>query len=208
MKALDLTGCTFGRLTVLRLVTGDVGRKWVCQCQCGTIKVCPTKALRRGNVRSCGCLRVETTAERNFKHGLYGTLAYKKWQGMWRRVRAPTGKSTCYAGLSICKEWADFTTFYREMGPCAEGESLDRIDNSKGYNKANCRWVPLAAQAANTSRNVFVTVNGERTHLSAAARANGLDTDVVSDRVNKLGWDVARALNTPVRKLTKKRTAR
>lgn len=46
----------------------------------------------------------------------------------------------------------------------------------------------------------------KKQNLSAMARAKGLPEHVVLQRVNRLGWDVERALNTPVRK--NKRTLR
>lgn len=204
MKALDLTGQVFGRLTAIRLAEGVKKRSWVCRCECGTVTVCYTKLLTKGLKRSCGCLRSELLAVRNATHGMAKTYTYTKWQSMWRRVRDTSGKNSCYVGVTVCDTWKDFANFYRDMGPCTKGESLDRIDNTKGYSKDNCRWVPLKEQAANTTRNVYVYIDGVRVHLSEAARRRGLDPDVVFDRVNKLGWNVDKALDTPARKLNRK----
>lgn len=54
-KNVDLTGRIFGRLTVLERIDG---RKWKCQCSCGTIKVVARSNLYH-STRSCGCLRSE-----------------------------------------------------------------------------------------------------------------------------------------------------
>lgn len=204
MRPLDLQGKLFGRLTALRLDTSARSRSWVCACSCGSVKTVRSKALLRGTTKSCGCLRADTTTEANITHGQSGTYTYKKWLSMWRRVRAPVLKSTCYAGVTVCERWKAYTAFLEDMGPCATGESLDRIDNAKGYSRDNCRWVRLSAQAANTSRNVYVEVDGAQVHLSEAARRVGLSPDVVFDRVNKLGWGVERALATPARKQNRK----
>lgn len=204
MRPLDLQGRLFGRLTALRLDATARTRSWVCACSCGVVKTVSSKALLHGTTRSCGCLRADMRAENNTTHGQSNTYTYRKWLGMWRRVRAPTGKSSCYVGVTVCDRWKAFTAFIEDMGPCATGESLDRVDNSKGYSRDNCRWVPTSAQAANTSRNVYVDLDGTRVHRSEAARRVGLPPDVVSDRVNKLGWDVERALSTPARKQNRK----
>ena len=61
-KFIDLTGQRFGRLTVIER---DFSRKdectsayWLCKCDCGNITSVSSSNLRRGNVKSCGCLRV------------------------------------------------------------------------------------------------------------------------------------------------------
>jgi hypothetical protein len=119
---------------------------------------------------------------------------------MWVRVRHPTGKSVCYANVTVCDAWKNFAVFLSDMGAPEPGFSLDRIDNEKGYEKENCRWVRLAHQAKNTRRNRIAVFDGKRAIISDHARDRGLDPDVVFDRINKLGWDVDRALRTPVRR--------
>ena len=61
-KALDLTGQTFGRLTVLEKTEKRQNKSivWKCRCECGNI--CETNAsnLRSNKVKSCGCLKKET----------------------------------------------------------------------------------------------------------------------------------------------------
>ena len=57
-NALELTGRTFGRLTVLystRNKRGDM--LWHCRCICGEERDVKSSALRHGLTRSCGCLR-------------------------------------------------------------------------------------------------------------------------------------------------------
>ncbi len=66
---IDLTGRTFGRLTVLsQLDADDHGLRWLCQCSCGRYKAIPSRQLRAAKfggtpTLSCGCLRRERTAE-------------------------------------------------------------------------------------------------------------------------------------------------
>lgn len=56
-KIIDLTGQTFGLLTALRRhpKPAKMGALWVCECACGNEHVAPGYALRRGQVKSCGC---------------------------------------------------------------------------------------------------------------------------------------------------------
>ena len=61
----DLTGETFGRLTVIRQyrrITVDDKRTesiWLCRCSCGAEKIVRLKNLVSGGTRSCGCLAAE-----------------------------------------------------------------------------------------------------------------------------------------------------
>lgn len=59
----DITGQTFGKLTVIHRVTSRPGSKaarWLCKCECG--KECEVDGiqLRNGSVQSCGCKRYES----------------------------------------------------------------------------------------------------------------------------------------------------
>lgn len=56
---IDLTGQRFGRLTAMVLSgpSAAYGRRWSCQCDCGNTTVVTAASLRRGNTKSCGCLR-------------------------------------------------------------------------------------------------------------------------------------------------------
>lgn len=71
MKILkDLTGQTFGRLTVLKLDEEKTQEKskayWICQCSCGKIKSISRASLNQGT-QSCGCLRAEKMREKKTK---------------------------------------------------------------------------------------------------------------------------------------------
>lgn len=58
---IDLTGRKFGRLTVLERSGAQFGAAlWLCQCECGIPTLVRSGDLRRGHIRSCGCLRVES----------------------------------------------------------------------------------------------------------------------------------------------------
>lgn len=56
----DLTGQTFGRLTVLRRSEKTSANRlptWVTQCDCGNVHEVRADHLKQGKVKSCGCLR-------------------------------------------------------------------------------------------------------------------------------------------------------
>ena len=63
-KRIDLTGQKFGHWTVLEY---DKDSKWLCKCDCGTIKSVNTVSLRKGLSTSCGCYRTENSRTNNGK---------------------------------------------------------------------------------------------------------------------------------------------
>lgn len=68
-KPIDLTGQTFGRLTVLRRAHNnkDGRAMWLCVCECGNERIVPGKCLRNGHTKSCGCMNKEIVGERSIK---------------------------------------------------------------------------------------------------------------------------------------------
>ena len=56
----NLIGQRFGRLTVLKEYgRKNLGRTWLCQCDCGNECVVSQRSLKNGNTKSCGCLHNE-----------------------------------------------------------------------------------------------------------------------------------------------------
>jgi hypothetical protein len=59
----DLTGQTFGLLTVLRRAKPNID-KWVCDCTCGNTKIVQGRYLIEARVKSCGHLWRANTRRR------------------------------------------------------------------------------------------------------------------------------------------------
>ena len=66
-KLIDLTGQRFGRLIVLHRgekVKHNETVKWYCKCDCGNCCWVDGPELRKGETKSCGCLRIERLKEK------------------------------------------------------------------------------------------------------------------------------------------------
>lgn len=159
----SVVGETFSRLTVVSeklLPDGESGRfRTLCECVCvcGGVKWLRRNQLTRGIVRSCGCLRVETSRALHKKHGHIkrgrASKTYAAWVHMQARCYNPKAKGYIYygaRGISVCPEWrASFETFLRDMGEAPAGLSLDRINNEGNYEPGNCRWATATQQNRN-----------------------------------------------------------
>lgn len=169
----DLSGKKFGKLTVSKFVGNS---KWLCLCDCGNEATVLTANLNRNNTKSCGCIKKITTSKRATTHGLSGTKVYRCWLNIKRRcfeVNYPSYKDYGAKGITMYEPWAkDLTKFVEHIGHApSEEHSVDRIDNSKGYEPGNVRWADKWEQANNKSNNVKVTFQGmEFSSISVFAR--------------------------------------
>ena len=204
----DLTGRTFGQLTVLR----EAGRTprgqitWACKCECGNSHIAQGTHLRSGHTTSCGCFRQEASIAANTTHGLSGSPEFFVWYDMIRRcydTARPHYVRYGRRGISVCSRWRDsFATFYDDMGPRpSSAHSIDRIDNEGDYEPDNCRWATLHEQSRNTRRNHNLTHNGITMCITDWANRVGVDRRTITKRLNR-GWSVELALTTPVKHAT------
>jgi hypothetical protein len=93
------------------------------------------------------------------------TVEYVAWADM--KQRCNNQNIPCYSnyggrGIAVCDEWSNsFKSFLDDMGYRPSNKhSLDRIDNSKGYSTANCKWSTVEEQLLN--RRQFVSCLNEK----------------------------------------------
>lgn len=144
----------------------------------------------------------------NKPHGWVNTRTYRVWAGMLSRCQNPNrAKYPSYGGrgITVCEEWQDFRVFLADMGECPPSMSIERIDNNGNYIKSNCRWATMAEQAQNRRNNTYFEYEGEMLCLREITRRAGLPYKRVHDRLNKLGWTLSDALNTPPIRGSRKR---
>jgi hypothetical protein len=79
--------------------------------------------------------------------------AKRAWKKAKERVRAKPGSKNfkTYSDVSISPDFEyDFDTFLKHLGlPPTLDHSVDRIDNSKGYEPGNVRWATALEQTLN-----------------------------------------------------------
>lgn len=99
-------------------------------------------------------------------------------------------------GISVCDDWLIFENFYRDMGDRPVGMSLDRIDNTHGYCKKNCRWASERSQQRNRRDNVFYEYGGIKATLPDLCERFGADYNRAKNRIGR-GWTIERAICEP-----------
>lgn len=206
-RLLDLTGKRFKYLIVIeRAESKNKRTMWRCRCDCGGYIVTRADALKIGDSLSCGCYGMRRFKESKETHKLSKTRVYHIWENMKQRCLNKNKTSFhLYGGrgITLCEEWMVFQNFYDDMGLPNKDQSIDRIDNEKGYSKVNCRWATPREQSRNKRTNILIEWDGEKKVLSDWADFLGIKVATLYTRVVRLGWDIDRAFNEPVKKLTR-----
>lgn len=206
MKALDLVGKKFERLTVVRKSHRKNDKvMWECLCDCGNITYVSTYYLTSGKIRSCGCFKVDELLKRSKTHNQRHTKLYDVWKTM--RQRCNNSKNVSYhnyggRGISVCEEWENsFQSFYdwSMSNGYSDNLTIDRIDVNGNYCPENCRWTDRQVQANNTRVNHRITYNGETHSMAEWARITGMSYSSLSNRIKTYHWSIERALTEPVR---------
>ena len=163
-------GTIFGSLIVRRKlsprkdVIPNLRIQFRCECtatnfegkRCGRVIDVPRYyLLRKTNPKQdCGCT-VQTLASK-----------YKREKQIWNmmnfRTQDPRHESYEHyrsRGITVCERWhkdnpQGFENFFEDMGVCPPQRSLDRIHNSKGYSKDNCKWATASSQRLNQGDSI------------------------------------------------------
>lgn len=194
----ELVGRRFGRLVVIEM--SHRHRKyikyWRCLCDCGKEKITSQNSLIAAHVRSCGCLQQENRKTINRKHGMRQTRFYGIWKGINGRCHVPSNHAySQYGAKGVTSEWKDsFIAFKRDMYQsylkhvAKHGEkdtTIDRIDNSKGYSKANCRWATNREQSNNRSITVRAEIEGVTRTLVEWSEVSGIGLATIRTRYGR-----------------------
>ena len=190
---IDRTGMRYGRLTVLHLdpsfssTSRGKRLRWLCRCDCGGTKSVSGHELTSGCTTSCGCLRKELLGNASRKHGMNRTPTYRSWQAMKERcynVKSWKYKTYGGAGILVCDRWLNsFEAFLEDMGERPEGSTLDRIDNTKGYNPENVRWADARTQRLNRTKMKLYLWDGHPRSIKEIAEMAGVPRTTLNRKI-------------------------
>ena len=177
------------------VVTSEEGPRHgvlVCMCVCGKSTMVKRAHFLSGNTKSCGCLRVRSGRVRFTAHGAKADgqvkPSYRSWQMMKNRCLNPHAEDWKYyggRGITICKNWADYSAFIADMGEPLLGQTIERVNTNGNYEPNNCIWADRQTQARNREYCVEYTFEGETFHTWEWATKLGIKLMTFYQRVWK-----------------------
>ena len=127
------------------------------------------------------------------------TPTYRTWQQLVQRCTNPKNRN--YAdyggrGVVVCERWMVFANFVADVGEKPNGLTLDRIDNARGYEPGNVRWVSMHEQNQNrrsTRLDAAKVREIRERHASGEssvdiAETYGVDESTVRDAALRRTW--------------------
>lgn len=194
-------GDVFDRLTVVAV--GQIPNTYryiaICKCSCGS-KQKPIRFdhLTNGRVVSCGCFHAEISST----HKQTASGHYSRWRNMMDRCY----NERCVAypdyggrGILVCDAWHDIEVFVAELPDgYFDGAEIDRIDNDGHYEPGNVQWSTRQENTSNRRSNRNIAYLGKSQTLTAWAVEYGMPKARLWHRIVDLGWDIEKALTTPL----------
>lgn len=133
------------------------------------------------------------------KHKMTGSKLHEVWKEMLRRCKDKNIKSISYkkSHIQVCQQWRNAKIFidWALSNGYKEGLQIDRIENSKGYSKENCRWVTPRQNSNNKSNTVYIEYKNIRKPLQYWGDELKINAHTLSTRL-KRGWTIERAFTT------------
>lgn len=164
---------------------------WLCKCDCGDESIYLATHVRHKRKELCKKCFQKKSNEKHKTHGMKYTPTYSSWVAMKNRCLCESSKDfEKYGkkGITICEEWKNsFEQFYLDMGEKPKGTSIDRINNTLGYSKENCRWATNSEQQKNKSSSYIYSIKGkEFDSMTSAAEYFSVSKPTIGKWVN--GW--------------------
>ena len=192
----------YNKLTVIQSLgkSADGHRLWECVCDCGNKRIDYASKITTGRTKHCKeCSRKET-ANKVKTHGMKDSSEYSSWIAMKGRCLNKNHKDYVNyggKGITICQEWIDsFEEFYKYIGKKQKGQSIDRIDNTNGYEPGNVRWANNSQQQRNKQNSLWVLWNDQKTHIMDIAKELGISKGAAHLRWKRGKLYGARAITT------------
>lgn len=128
---------------------------------------------------------------------------YRRWQHMIQRCHNPNDRDYPQyggRGITVCNRWRDnFQFFINDIGePPSARHTLDRIDNSKGYEPNNVRWATPKEQQNNRRNTKMLTIDEVTRPLQEWCAMVGINSKAVLYRLKHGGMSHKEAIYTPL----------
>lgn len=188
--AKDLTGNKYYKLEVIsQSETLNKNARWLCRCDCGKETIVEGAKLRKSEIKSCGCSKLEFYVQAMTDHGLSNTRLFNIWAKMRQRCYSPNFidyPRYGARGIQICEEWNDFQTFYDWANNNGYNEllTIDRKDNDGNYSPLNCKWATMTEQSNNRRSNKHLTIDGETKTIAEWSRHSGVKYETMRSRIS------------------------
>lgn len=157
-------GTSFNKIEVLEYIGShsESGRNYYkVRCTVCDVEFISNLAMSGSYKDGCRSCTGKKLGGRKAIHGHGGNnKPYNSWIHIKRRCFDPT--NVCYKnygakGRTMDVEFKeDFLAFYKEVGEPPDNSkdwTIDRIDNTKGYEKGNLRWASKEQQARNKGKS-------------------------------------------------------
>jgi hypothetical protein len=144
----DFKDQKFNNWTVKYWIKKGKWTYWVCECICGNIREVYQTHLINGNSKSCGCTALKTGSD----HPLWKGCGDISGQ-FFSAIRAGAKSRNLEFNITVEESWELFLKQNKKcalsgiditINPTRDEEttaSLDRIDNTKGYEPDNIQWL-------------------------------------------------------------------
>ena len=197
-EIINLLGQVFGRLKVVEFAGKNKHNHatWLCVCDCGQQRIVESGNLRSGNQVSCGCQSLQNRVLATTKHGLSGHPLHRIWRKIIERCYNPNCKSfPNYGGKGVVMsdEWRDnFQSFYdwAIANGWRKGLEIDKDIKGNGllYSAETCSIVTRKENINNTTRNVYITIDGVRKTAAQWSEIVKIPPAIICRRIRQ-GWE-------------------
>ena len=189
-----LAGDRIGNRLVIAVYEG--GFAFV-RCDCGSARTAKVRTLAelRGNG---GCAKCAAKHRHANSHGATLTPEYAVWGSMLARTGNPNHKAFKNYGarqIHVHPRYRDgengehgFVLFMRDLGPrpTVGRWTIERLNNSRGYEPGNIAWRSWTDQARNRRNNVHVVLAGVTMTKAAAAEKIGISQQTLRHRLKTM----------------------